>query len=110
MLQIQKQTAILEKISQIMHEEAERDYEKASCDFESFGEGDEETAITTFSYTANGQAINTGLSDKNIFEAVDSAVKLRTLMKAHTGGEWTSFTLTLDADGQAKTKFVYPES
>jgi hypothetical protein len=30
-------------------------------------------------------------------------------MKAHTGGEWTSFTLTLDANGKAHTKFHYPD-
>ena len=36
--------------------------------------------------------------------------KLHSMMKSHTGGEWTSFTLTLNKDGKAHTKFHYPEA
>ena len=106
---IEQQTEILEKIAQILHEEGEYDYENVKCEFESFGSGSEETAIVTLFISKNGDTLNMGLSDVNLFTAVDLAVNLRRSMKAHTGGEWSSFILTLDANGQAKSKFHYPE-
>ncbi|MFT6774209.1 MAG: hypothetical protein ACJA1L_001921 [Paracoccaceae bacterium] len=36
-------------------------------------------------------------------------IELHALMKAHTGGDWNAFTITLDKDGKATVKFEYPE-
>jgi hypothetical protein len=30
-------------------------------------------------------------------------------IKNYTGGEWTTFTLTIGKDGKAKASFEYPE-
>lgn len=68
------------------------------------------TISTSYNYIDNNK--------KNYFKAPPGiatdnfyiCMELRALMKEHTGGEWTSFTLTLDADGRANTKFNYPES
>jgi hypothetical protein len=31
-------------------------------------------------------------------------------MKAHTGGNWQAFILTIDKDGRVTAKFEYPET
>jgi hypothetical protein len=103
-----KQTEIMEKIAQILHEEADYKYEKVTGNF-NFSGGYRGSAAITIHITREGKDLNPGISDNNIFEANNLAVELRAAMKAHTDGEWDSFTLTLDADGKAHTKFHYPE-
>jgi hypothetical protein len=105
---LSKQTEIMEKIAQILHDEADYRYERVVGEFD-FGGGYEGSAAVTIHILKEGKNLNPGISDKNIFEVNDLAVELRSSMKAHTGGEWISFTLTLDADGKAHTKFHYPE-
>jgi hypothetical protein len=104
-----EQSLITDKLAQILHEEGQYIYDVVECQFESFGQGVEETVIITLFVTKNGDRLNLAISDANIFEASELSVSLRKSMVAHTGGEWTSFTLTLDSTGKAHAKFHYPE-
>ncbi len=102
---LEKQTLILGELCQILHEEADEGYDFAECEYIA----EYETISSQFNFMKNGEIIrrhmSLGIPGKNR----DLCEELRSLMKEHTGGEWTSFTLTLDADGNATTKFVYPE-
>jgi Protein of unknown function, DUF600 len=53
---------------------------------------------------------NIGLSSESVSRSYDLAKRLYDLSAKESGGEWTSFTLTLDKDGKAHTKFHYPEA
>lgn len=107
MNQFEIQTDILNKLCQIIHDEANFEYDFAICEYEYFPEYD--TISTSFKTIKDGNEkyieMSVGAPSRN----AELAFELRYLMKAHTGGEWTSFTLTLDKDGKAHTKFHYPE-
>ncbi len=102
-----KQNEILEKLSNILFNSFDDDFDiiKAEYDFIK----DFDTISTSLSYEKNGKTdyyeAPVGVASENL----ELCEELRALMKEHTGGEWTSFTLTLDTDGRATTKFVYPE-
>ena len=101
------QTEILEKLAQIIHDEADHDYQNIICDFEyNFSEGWSESE---YRYWKNGEEIRKGISVENSCRSGDLLADLHAAMKAHTGGDWKSFTLTLGGDGRAHTKFRYPE-
>ncbi len=104
---IEVQTEILTKLSQIIHDESDSLYQEASCQFTYMPDYD--VVKLYFEFRKNNQSVNRGISSENTERACDLAEELRDIMKSHTGGEWTSFTLTLDAVGQAKSKFQYPE-
>jgi hypothetical protein len=106
---LEEQTNVLEKIAQIVHLNAVDGYDKACCIFDiSFSQDGSSSVGEAFSFQKNGTRFSEFLryTDKEIPSLVRA---LHTMMKAHTGGEWTSFTLTLDQDGKAHTKFHYPE-
>jgi hypothetical protein len=106
-----EQTEILNEIVNIMMLGAPTNCEEIKCVFEyryeiednSYGVGKQ------FEYLQGNERKYIILSDPN-YRITDLVAKLHSMMKAHTGGEWTSFTLTLDADGKAHTKFHYPEA
>jgi len=108
MIPMQRQAEILNELSQILHDEADKGYSNTFCEYTFMPEYD--TIKSRFNFHKDGERINRALSTGLPSRNRDLVQELRTLMKEHTGGEWTSFTLTLDADGQANTKFVYPES
>ena len=102
---LSKQTEILESLCQNLHNDADTNYEYASYTFTYLPDFD--TLESYFEFQRDGEKFNT--ATKNASENYFLAKELRQLMKAHTGGEWTSFTLTLDANGKAHTKFHYPD-
>jgi Protein of unknown function, DUF600 len=104
----ERQTEILNYLVQIMHDEADGDYEKLTCRFEINLE--EEWSETKFVFQRNGLEVSKGISEKYTWDIHNALEELHIAMREHTGGEWTSFTLTLDKDGKAHTKFHYPES
>ncbi len=107
MIALERQKEILQKLSQLIHSDAAMGYSRASCEY--VYEEDYDTIDMKFDFWKDNKHINRGLTVGVPSQMLPLATELRALMKEHTGGEWTSFTLTLDADGQAKTKFVYPE-
>jgi hypothetical protein len=103
-----RQTEILNELAQNLHSDADCDYETALYEFTYIP--DYKTIENYFEFHRNSQKINRGSSDQFSWNNYLLAKELREIMKAHTGGEWNSFTLTLDADGKAHTKFHYPEA
>ena len=107
---IDKQVSLLNDITQIVHDEADQNYEKLECNFKVLGEEDEMTAIVTSFFMQADMKVNNTISGINLFKIVDLVTDLHKLMKAHTGGEWTAFTLFIEEDGSVRTKFEYPKS
>lgn len=102
------QTIILEKLANILYNSTEVDYDLLKSEYEFMSEYN--TISTSLSFEKEGKSVYFeaphGIASKNLYLCEE----LRNLMKAHTGGEWTSFTLTLDKEGKAHTKFHYPET
>lgn len=103
-----RQQEILNELANILYNSFDGNYETLKCDYEFLK--DYNTISTSLSFEKNDTESSFeaphGVASKNL----DLTEELRLLMKEHTGGEWTSFTLTLDADGKATTKFTYPEN
>lgn len=104
---IDKQVEILNKLISMMMRSPETDYDTLTCRFELSIEDD--SVSQEFTYMKNGKSVSALLDDPD-WEAMNWVFRLHKEMKAHTGGEWTAFTLTLEEDGKAKTNFEYPES
>ncbi|WOE76106.1 hypothetical protein [Alterisphingorhabdus coralli] len=103
---IEKQSKLLEKLANILFNTTDVEYDALWCEYECDDEFN--TIDTALFYKTDGKVVNfaapVGVSSKNL----DLCQELRAVMKAHTGGEWSSFTLTLGKDGKAHTKFEYP--
>jgi hypothetical protein len=102
-----QQTKLLEDLANLLYNSYDGEYETISCecnsmpDFQTFG--------ITLSIRSSGVDRYVMPPEGMASKSIDSIEKLHDLMKAHTGREWTSFTLTLDANGKAHTKFHYPD-
>lgn len=105
MIYLIEKSNILGKLANILFNSIDQKYEKLHCKYEYiFG-----TISTSISYEKNSDVISIEAPCGVASENLDLCLELRELMKSHTGGEWNSFTLTLDADGKAHTKFHYPD-
>ena len=111
MVNLIEQTEILNEIANIMILGAPENCEEIKCVFEyRYGYDDGSYGVgKQFEYLQNNERDYVILFDPK-YRITELVPKLHALMKAQTGGEWTSFTLTLDKDGKAHTKFHYPES
>lgn len=105
---IQDQVEVLNKITQVMHESAEFNYEEMACRFDYYIDDGEWSVDSEFSFIREGTLHRARLNDPtgNVYRFVH---QLHELMKAHTGGDWKSFVLTVDTTGRAHTKFAYKE-
>lgn len=103
-----EQSGILEKLANLLYNSctAKYDFISLECNYmpnyNTFG--------VTLSIRLLGQENYIIPPDGMASDSIDLAEELHTLMKAHTGGEWSSLTLTLDTEGKAHTKFYYPDS
>lgn len=102
---MERQFEILDELAQILFGEACEKYDYILCKFEVDGA----SVGTYFEYGANGKKVNKAVSDSSSLEFLDLILELHKDMKNHTGGDWSEFTLTIDENGQAKTKFKYPD-
>ncbi len=105
-MSINKQTEILNSLVQIMHNSALTSYDELMGEFD-FSEYEDGFSV---GYSAklklNLKNHNLRLLDEN--DNISHLIEeLHNLMKAHTGGSWTSFNLTLSAEGKVTTKFNY---
>lgn len=102
-----EQTNLLNKLTGILSSSFSDKFDKLKAEYEYLERY--KTISTSYSYIYNEKEIYfdapQGAASKNL----DFCEELRSLMKENTGGEWISFTLTLDAEGKAITKFNYPE-
>lgn len=105
MKELKKQTEILTKLAQLMLDQVNGPYESITCEYEfvkRYG-----TVSSTFSARFEGLQTYPDTASGYATENLELCMNLRGLMKDHTGREWTSFTLSLDASGKAKTKLEY---
>lgn len=105
MNELEKQAEILTKLAQLMLDQVNGPYESITCEYEfveRYG-----TVSSTFSIVLGGLQTYPDTAPGFATENLELCLKLRGLMRGHTGGEWTSFTLSFDASGKAKTKFNY---
>ncbi len=105
---IQEQVEVLNKITQVMHDSAEFNHEEMVCRFDYYIDAGGWSVDSEFSFVREGALCRSRLNDPtgNVYRLVH---QLHELMRSHTGGEWKSFVLTVDATGRAHTKFVYEE-
>lgn len=104
---MQKQLEILNRLANIISAEANKDYD--SVTYEGKINVNEGWLDSGFSFIREGQEYSVALSESGEDELFGLVFELHREMKAHTGGEWTAFTLTIGLDGKASTKFEYSE-
>lgn len=107
---IEQQTMILNNLCQLLHDNADEGYDEACCEFKYyFGDDGSLGFGAKFHFSIDGLVNSRVFRDTNENRFDDLILKLHTLMKEHTGGDWKTFTLTLDKNGKATTKFDYSE-
>jgi hypothetical protein len=102
---MERQLEILNKLSQIISEEANHDYEEVG--YKGIVNIDEGWAESSFYYIRANEKKSVHLSREARQEISLLVRELHNVMLAHTGGNWEWFTLTIDDSGQAKTHFEY---
>lgn len=105
MIYLIEKSNILDKLANILHSCLKSKYDNITCNYEYIYE----TISTSISYDLNGETFGVEVPFEVPFQNLELCLELRELMKSHKGEEWDSFTLTLDADGKAHTKFHYPD-
>ncbi|MGG6898166.1 hypothetical protein [Rhizobium sp. BR 315] len=107
---IEEQRLILDQLYRIVRGNCPQNIETAKCrfDYERFEDGSSSVS-QQFEYVEAGNLVSAAL-DRNLRAAIMPLVKeLHAKMKAHTGGDWHAFTLSIDSDGRVSAKFEYPE-
>lgn len=108
---IEEQRKIIDQLYRIVKESCPEDVMSAKCRFEydhGYEDGSESVG-ETFYYTRNNVNISAALKHTLAFPVMDLVPQLHAKMKAHTGGDWYAFTLTINKDGSVTTKFEYPD-
>ena len=107
---VEEQRQILDQLYRIIRGSCPPDIETAKCrfDYQRFEDGSSSVG-EQFDYVEAGNLVSAALN-RNLSAPVMQLVKqLHATMKAHTGGDWQAFTLTINKDGSIATKFEYPE-
>ena len=109
---LQEQQEILEELYHIVMTGCSEKTSSAQCRFEyDYGYDDgSESVNASFSKVEDGIEFYEVLKGDPTLDIIVLIPRLHKLMKAHTGGEWTAFTLFIEEDGSVRTKFEYPES
>lgn len=107
---IESQTQILNELCRIVHMSAEDGYSKLSCRFDYSASQDGSASVgAQFCYVIDGKEKSTALVYPERKRLGELVPRLHKEMQAHTGGNWTAFTLVIGEDGKAKVNFEYPE-
>ncbi|WP_198156896.1 hypothetical protein [Aquincola tertiaricarbonis] len=103
---IYQQVELLQKITQVMSQSAEFDYEEMTCEFDYYIEDGDWSVGSTFSFVRGGRLCQSVLEDpaRDVSRLVR---RLHDLMLDHTGGNWKTFEIVVDRSGKAKTHFGY---
>lgn len=106
---ITEQQAVLEDIYWVIRDASPVGCDTATCVVE-FGIGSDGSVSVNsrVSYDIGGK-IKHDIFDDDGLDVLDRAVpKLHALMKEHTEGCWSGFSMTVDRDGKLTTRFDYP--
>ncbi len=110
MNQIDGQREALDKIYDLLLCSVDDDFVTAECviAYRRF-DGGGAAIQSNASFFANGETKHVLLKypDRQILDEV--VPKLHSMMKDHTGGEWTGLKLKINQDGTVTTKFDYAE-
>jgi len=111
MTPIQEQRQIIDKLYRLLRTSIEEPFNSAVCEFDYFvSKEDGSSSIgSKVSYHQNGNKKFGRLKYPDDEILYDEIPQLHSLMKAHTGGDWNAFTLTINEDGSVTTKFKYPD-
>ena len=108
---IEEQRQILDQLYRIVKGSTPENASSSMCRFE-YDHGYEDGSSRVgerFCYFL-GQERKSAAMDYGLSKPVMGLVKeLHAKMKAHTGGDWDAFTLTIEEDGRVTTKFDYPD-
>lgn len=109
---LQEQQEILEELYHIVMASSPESMVSAQCRFEyDYGYDDGSASVgEEFWHSTGGKPVSDFLNRDLSHPVMGLVEQLHKLMKAHTGGEWTAFTLFIEEDGSVRTKFEYPES
>jgi len=105
---IEEQRQIIDVLYQAVILVAPKDFDSVVCRFDyDHGYDDGSSSIgSQLAFSRNGVTEYALLRND---DALDLVPVLHAQMKAHTGGDWNAFTLTIKEDGRVTTKFEYPE-
>ena len=108
---IEDQRRIIDELYWLIKDSLTEDYDTASCHFDYQRFKDSSASIgARLSYSLGGET-KYGILLYPDRQMLDIAIpQLHALMKAHTGGDWHAFTLSIDKEGQVVTKFEYSET
>lgn len=108
---VESQTQILDELCYLMRISAEEDYSHMQCRFDYSSSEDGSSSVgSKFYYVTSKEKKSVALVYPERKKISDLIPKLHSLMKAHTGGDWSAFTITIDPEGKAKINFEYPEN
>jgi len=108
---VDAQKKIIDQLYQIVMGSCPTGIKEASCrfDYQRFNDGSASVG-QRFEYVSGGKTVSTALDRDLRRHVMDLVKQLHAIMKAHTGGDWNAFTLSIDKDGRVMTKFEYPET
>lgn len=108
---ITKQQAILDEIYWVIRDASPVGCDVATCVVEFFIGSDGSTSVDSrVSYDIGGK-IKHDIFDDDGLDVLDRAVPdLHALMKEHTGGSWSGFSMMIDGDGKLTAEFDYPQT
>ena len=107
---IENQRTLIDQLYHLVLKSIKGDFDTATCWFKYSVSDDRSSSIgSKFSYIKAGKIKYDYLAypDDDILDEV--IPQLHAAMKAHTGGAWEAFTLTINQDGSVSTKFEYPD-
>lgn len=108
---IEQQQKVISELCKLVHASAANGYTEAACRFRYFKEDDgSESVDCEFWYFMGGKRVSAHLAYDREVRPIRLVPRLHEMMRMHTGGNWTAFTLTIDENGKAKAHFEYPES
>ncbi len=102
-MMIEQQVSILNDIAYEIHSQSRKKYDSFRLEYKF--NPDEGWSQYGVYFVRDG--LEELSQDMNYDEITKSCEKLHTEMQAHTGGDWRKFILTIDENGEAKTKFIY---
>ncbi|GAB6261023.1 hypothetical protein [Photobacterium sp. R1] len=100
------QVEILSRIAGMMIESVSCQYTSMSCRF--VIDCQDESVEQEFWFANHDNRVSTLINDPDWIIS-DLIFELHNVMRSHTGGSWTSFTLEIDSEGKVKTRFEYPK-
>jgi hypothetical protein len=108
---VEAQQEIITEMCQMIHGQTPDGCSKATCSFECEPFDDGSSSVGwAFEYFLGGECVSIGLDMDSVDRFHTLVSELHRLMKAHTGDDWATFTLTPDQDGKANVKFDCPKA